>query len=124
MPGGSDLSISLHLLRGWLIVPVRVGARYTLEMVLDTGAPLSGISQGTANLLLPTGFLEPMQRRGNVYLLKQLSIQGQPIDDLEVRVLQRLTEVRAPGILGLDFLGRFEEIHCHVPSLTLTLTDP
>jgi hypothetical protein len=51
-------------------------------------------------------------------------VESQPIADLEVRILRRLTEVRAPAILGLDFLRRFDEIHCHVPSLTLTLTDP
>ena len=105
-------------------MPVQVGEEIRLEMVLDTGAPLSGLSREAADSLTASGFLEPIQGRASIYLLRALTIQGQPIDDLEVRVLRRLTEVRAPAILGLDFLGRFEEIHCHVPSLTLTLTDP
>ncbi len=72
MPGGRVLTVRLRPRRGWVVVPVQVGGAI-VEMVLDTGAPLSGISQQTADLLLPSNFLEPMQNRPGVYLLRQLT---------------------------------------------------
>jgi len=50
-----------------------------------------------------------------------LLLDGQPVDDLEVRISRRVTRVGADGVLGLDCLGRFTDVHFHVPSLGLTL---
>ncbi len=72
--------------------------------------------------LLRRGLLDPQQRPR--YVLRSWSIQGQPIPDIIVRVSTRVTQVGADGVLGLDFLGRFTDIHFHVPTRVLTLTGP
>ena len=88
-------------------------------MVLDTGSPLSGISFRTRDALASNGDLVPAGPRR--YLLRDLSIEGQPLPDLVVRLSQRASAVGADGMLGLDFLNTFTEIHLNVPTLWLTL---
>lgn len=41
-----------------------------------------------------------------------------------VRVSGTVGRIGAGGILGLDFLGQYEDIHFHVPSFRLTLNGP
>ncbi len=91
-------------------------------MVLDIGSPFSSIGESTREQLERNGLLEETGERR--YMLRGVVIQGQPIADLEVRLSRRVTQVRAMGVLGLDFLGRFTDIHFHVPSMRLTLTYP
>ncbi len=55
-------------------------------------------------------------------MLRLPVLEGFPIADLRVHVSRRVTIVGSQGILGLDFLRRFEHIHFHVPTLRLTLT--
>ncbi len=119
--GGRELSfhLLLHPTSWWLIVPLGLGDEASLSMVLDTGAPLSGISRRTRDGLAERSLLIPHGRRH--YLLRDLRIAGQPVPDLVVRESNRLTEVGADGAVGLDFLNRFTEIHCHIPSLWVTL---
>src|SRR6266852_697096 len=108
VPGASgSLSIqtTLHATKWWLIVPVEVGGLLTIEMVLDTGSPLSSISERLRGSLASMGVLEPVS--GRSYVLRDLKIQNQPIRDLRVRVSRRVTRVGADGVLGLDFLAQY-----------------
>jgi hypothetical protein len=91
-------------------------------MVLDTGSPMSTISAGTRDALQRQGLLRPVEGESNRFRLVELTIQGQPIADLTVRVSPITTRAGAAGTLGLDFLNRFELIQFHVPTLRLTLT--
>jgi len=118
----SDLVVQtvLHSRGWWVMVPVEVAGTVTVELVLDTGSLLSGISEATREMLATGGLLsEAGERR---FLLRNLTIQGQPAPDLVVRVSRRVAQAGARGVLGLDFLGKFTDIHFHIPSMRLTLT--
>ena len=52
----------------------------------------------------------------STYVIRNLAIEGQPVADLMVRISRRVTHVGADGVLGLDFLARFTDVHCHVPT--------
>ncbi len=118
--GGGELSIQAHLhpKRWWILVRVDVGGR-RFDMVLDTGSPLSSISQSMYDELSERGAISHVG--GRRYTVRRSTIEGQRITDLEVRISRRVTQVGADGVLGLDFLGRYTDIHFHVPSLRLTL---
>lgn len=119
---GPDLVVQtlVHPTNGWILVPLQVSTVVTIPMVLDTGSPLSSVSERTQQLLSSLGALRPLG--GRRYLLERLRIEGQPIDDLVVRLSRRVSQVGASGVLGLDFLRRFTDIHFHVPTLRLILT--
>lgn len=124
MPGdGGEVAIAtrLHARNRWILVPLRVGD-LGVNMVLDTGAPLTAISERTQALLHGAGLIESAGQ--GRFVLRDITIAGHPMPDLPVRVSRRVTEAGAEGVLGLDFLRRFTDIHFHVPSLVLTLTDP
>lgn len=124
MPDASGrlaVQTALHSTKWWLIIPLEIGGLLTIDMVLDTGSPLSSISERVRDLLVPTGYLDPISQ--TLYVLRSLNIQGQAIPDLRVRTSRRTTRVGADGVLGLDFLAQFTDVHFHVPSLRLTLTD-
>jgi len=46
------------------------------------------------------------------------------VPDLLVGVAARLDRMQIVGLLGLDFLGLFEDIHFNLPSLRLRLVPP
>jgi hypothetical protein len=121
--GDGDLLIqaTLHATNRWVIIPVDIAANYALDMVLDTGSPLSAISRQSHQELTSAGRLTPVDEPRRRYVLQGLSIQGQLIADLVVRVSLRVSQVGADGVLGLDFLQRFREVCFDVPSLRLTL---
>ena len=122
VPGeGGELSVQAHFhpRLWWVLVSLEVGGQ-SIDMVLDTGSPLSSISQATYDKLSGTGAIERLS--GNRYLLRRPVIDGQDIRDLIVRLSRRVTQVGADGVLGLDFLGHYTDIHFHVPSLRLTLS--
>jgi hypothetical protein len=120
----TELSIqtSLHRPNQWIIVPLLVDGRADLRMVLDTGAPFSAISEEIRDGLLAAGLLGTAGSR--LYVLRNVEIQGQPIPDLPVLVSARVAQVGAQGVLGLNFLRQFTDVHFHVPTLRLTLTRP
>ena len=113
------IELQLHPRRWWLLVPMEVG-EHTVRMVLDTGSPLSSISEDTYDALSDTDRIARVGR--DTYLLRAPTIQEQTIADLRVRISRRVSRVGADGALGLDFLGRFTDVHFHVPSLRLTLS--
>jgi hypothetical protein len=118
--GSLVVQTSLHRRGWWVLVPLVVANTVTIEMVLDTGSLLSGVSEATQQTLAANGLLEPSGERR--FVLRRLAIQGQPVPDLVVRPSRRVTQAGASGVLGLDFFGRFTDIHFHVPSMRLTLT--
>ena len=101
---GGELSFRTWLQpkRLWLTVPVEIGGRLTLDMVLDTGSPASGLSARSWSALTARGLLDPSGSRWHT--LRQLAIEGQAIPDLAVRVSPRATELGADGIPGADVL--------------------
>ncbi len=112
----------MHPRNKWILVPVDVAKAIMLWMVLDTGAPFSSISEDTRDDLLRMERLHPL--RGGWYELRGPQIEGQFVSSVPVRLSQRVTQVGADGVLGLDFLQQFTDVHFHTPSLTLTLTSP
>jgi hypothetical protein len=102
------------------MVPVEVAGRITLDMVLDTGSPASGLSARSWNALAERGLLA--RPDGRTHILPEVKIEEQTIPALAVRLSPRATELGADGILGLTFLGQFRTITFDVPSMRLTLT--
>jgi hypothetical protein len=73
--------------------------------------------------LLAAGLLQP--RPGtDIYHITDLSVDGQPLPDLEARASRTVSRLGLDGLIGLDFLLHFEHIHFHVPTLHLILSNP
>ena len=106
----------------WLTLRLYIQGHAGPLMVLDTAAPFSAISESARDSLAAQGLLGPV--RGRHYLLRNLTIQGQSVPDLRVGLSLRVTQLGVDGLLGLNFFGLFTEIHCHVPSLRITLSRP
>lgn len=117
-----EIQAKLDPANRWVLIDLDIGADLTVDMVLDTGSPLSTISAGTRSKLARLGRLHPVPDAVNRFLFNDLQIQNQPIGDLIVRVSPVTTRAGAEGTLGLDFLTRFETIQFHVPTLHLTLS--
>lgn len=122
MPG-DDLSIQARLHRSglWIVVPITIGPLPDLAMVLDSGSPVSAISPETAAALSTLGLLAPAQRPRYQHRLTSLTVQGQQLPDLEVRILSRLSRLQVVGLLGLDFLSQFKAVHYYVETRRLIL---
>ena len=63
-------------------------------------------------------------RSERTYTLTELTVDGQPLPPLPIRVSGALGLISAGGILGLDFFAQYEDVHFHVPSFRLTLDGP
>lgn len=100
------------------MVPL-IAAEASLDMVLDTGSPLSTISLDTRDRLLPLGCLEQVAPRR--YTLAGISLGGQALPALTVHLSRTVTRVGAQGTLGLNFLQQFREVCFDVPSMRLIL---
>lgn len=129
MAGSGELTFSASLdpRLGWLIVSVQVGELVEdrfLSMALSTLTAQSAISVPTRNLLLPTGHLTTLPTREDRYVLRDLQIDGQSIPDLEVGISGLATRAGVSGLLGLNFFQQFVDVHVHLPTLELRLTDP
>ena len=122
---GGEIAVqaALHPSGNWITLPLTVGGLLHLDMVLDTGSPVSVISPKARDDLLGRQLLDP-STEGIRYRLAQLSVHEQPLPPLMVRVLPRLTRLQVDGLLGLDFLRLFEHVHFHVPTLQLVLELP
>lgn len=119
-PGEIAIQARLHPSGRWITIPVDISRVYPISAVLDTGAPVSAISPGVEQELSRRGLLQPgsLPRR---FGLSELSSQDQELPDLEVAVINRLERLGVDGLLGLDFLTKFEHIHFHTRSLQLVL---
>jgi hypothetical protein len=138
MPGG-EISIltTLHPTGLWITVPITVAQRVTLFMVLDPGSPASAISPVAVQTLRNWQLIRAVDedtRAVQSHLLTDLDVQGQPLPDVRVQVLARLARLarwrirdvplEIDGLLGLDFLGQFVDIHFNVPTMRLRLVYP
>jgi len=124
VPGGSgDITVQTwsHPRYGWIIIPLEIGGDLVIDMVLSTYPPISYVSERSRDTLVGLGFAERMGDQQ--CLLRNVRIEGQRVADFEVRVRRTVVQT-ADGILGLDFLNQFTDVHFHVPTLRLTLTDP
>ena len=107
---------------GWVMVPLFV-AQIQLRMMLNTGSPRSVISEAARDTLIQNELLPPQQLAG--YTLTPVALAGQRISDLPVRVRGPVfARAHVDGMLGLDFLRQFTEIHFDVAAFRLTLTLP
>jgi hypothetical protein len=61
--------------------------------------------------------------RPGLHQASQAIIGGQAVVDVQSRVSRRVTSLGLDGLLGLDFLGRFTDVHFNVPTMLLTLSD-
>ena len=55
------------------------------------------------------------------YQLPSLTAEGQPLPDLAVRVLPRLTRLQVDELIGLDYLTQFHRVCFHVTEGLLSL---
>lgn len=122
---GGEISVraDLHPSGNWITVPISVAGLISLAMVLDTGSAVSAISPAAKDVLGARGLVLP-RGDGDGLLLTQLTVQGQALPDLVVRVLPRLARLGIDGLVGLDFLRAFERVSFHVPTLRLVLSLP
>ena len=119
--GEIEVDCDIHPSGHWITLGIAVGAELVDPyMVLDSASPVSVISPGARDELERQGLL-PSSNQRNDYLLTHLSVQGQPLPDITVRVLPRLTRLGVDGLLGLDFFQMFEEVCFRTQSLRLTL---
>jgi ribosomal protein S19E (S16A) len=101
------------------MIAVSVANRISIEMAVNPGVPRSSISAATRHRLIMEEIVPPREER--TYILSNVQIEGQPVPPLHVRVSAVLRRVGVGGIVGLDFLGQYEDIHFHVPTFRLTL---
>ena len=124
----------LHPTGLWVTVPLTVDGRVTLWMVLDTGSPASAISPTAEQTLLDSQLVRAAGEQNRQHVLTGVAVQGQALPDLRVRVMRRLgrfpyrelggLSLAIDGLLGLDFLSQFEDIHFNVSQMRLLLTGP
>ena len=121
MPDAVEIVIDAwqHPRYGWVMVSMEVGRGILLHMALNPGVPASSISLRTQQSLIANEVLPPIAQRH--YVLHNATVQQQPLPPLHVRV-SRINRPGADGLLGLDFLRQFTDIHVHVPTFRLTLS--
>jgi hypothetical protein len=124
MPGGEiTIQARFHVnpLGRWITFTITSAGRFDLAMVLDSGAPISALNPVVAAELTDLGLLARPRSRRYEHRLTALTVSGQPLADLDLRILPRLTELGIDGLLGLDFLAQFIWVRFHVPALRLFL---
>ncbi len=122
---GGEISTEgrIHGSGRWVTFPLLVGGTQVLWMVLDTGAPVSALNPRIKDELEHRSLLSPSPRP-NLYRLRDLEFGGKQVADMEVGVVRRLERLDIEGVLGLDFLSNFQDIHFNLPSLRLRLVPP
>lgn len=121
MPGAIEIVIDTwqHPRFGWVMIPVEVSAGVVLDLAFNPGIPASSMTVRTQQWLIEKEVLPPIEQRW--YVLRDAMVQQQPLPPFQVRV-SRINRPGADGILGLDFMRQFTDIHFHVPTFRLTLT--
>lgn len=107
-----------HRRYGWVMVPIRVGGTVRLYLALNPGVIRSSITTKAREALVQEELLPPVAQRQ--FVLSDVESQGQRLPPLHVRV-SRFRYGDIDGLLGLDFLRQFTDIHFHVPTFRLTL---
>ncbi|MGI8550710.1 MAG: hypothetical protein ACR2PL_07975 [Dehalococcoidia bacterium] len=106
--------------RGWIVVPTLVGGMFELRWILNTGHAMSSLSTATGAVLSALGHLDHMEGRN--YRLRDVTLADQRVPDHQVRSGQAVNLLALEGILGLDFLRQFHDVHFNVPAGLLTLS--
>jgi hypothetical protein len=101
------------------VVLLGVGQDYGLEMLPNPFTPRSTISRTALEDLDFRGLLP--SDRGARFALRNLSIAGWRVPDIEVSVGAAATLLRVDGILGFDFFARFAEIRFNPRTFVMTL---
>jgi hypothetical protein len=109
-----------HPRYGWVMLTLGIVGSDKFDLVLNTGLPASGMSAAMRDKLIMSEVLPPLDARS--YVLPGLSLDGNSIPDLLVRVRPRLAQLGVDGTLGLDFLRQFTNIEFNVPTLRFTFT--
>ena len=107
------------------MVTLDVADSEPLRLVLDTGTVHSAIgASAQGRLLRANAITESGDTLGArpIYRLGGLSIEGQLIPDLNVVVSNRATMLGIDGMLGLNFLALFSDVHFSVDEMRVTLT--
>ena len=92
-------------------------------MGLNPGLGVSLLTPSAQEELLMYGLLQSTGRRGR-FRLGQLTVNDQPLPDLDVYISRHMERLGVDGMVGLDLLLRFEHVHLHVPTLHLILQNP
>jgi hypothetical protein len=104
---------------GWICIALVLDGVFTLDMLLS-GYHHSIIRRD----VLPTlPHLFRSTRPGYFEMLK-VSLGEEPIIGLEVRPSPLIQRLGADGMLGMDFLERFTDVHLDVRRLRLTFSGP
>ena len=120
-----SFELSVHPRGFWLSVILQVAGSDDLQLVIDTGSPVSSLSEGVLSALLADGLLTPTGESyaaSPIYRLSRLSVEGQAFPDTDVHRGNRATLLRIDGVLGLDFLYKFGRISFETDKMRLTLT--
>jgi hypothetical protein len=109
----------VHVTTGLIVAPVRVGAIYRLELVLNTGYLVSAISRGARDSLLALGHLGHIS--GRYYRLHDISVSGVALPPLDMRLNAAIARLDIEAIMGLDFLNQFREVRFDTQTRQMTL---
>ena len=101
------------------VVLLGVGQDFGLEMLPNPFTPRSSISRMALADLDHRGLLQA--DRGVRFPLRELSIAGWSVPDIEVSVRPAATLLRVDGILGFDFFRKFTEIRFDTRTFVMTL---
>ena len=104
---------------GFIVVRFTVGAIYPLRLVLNTGFVMTCLTLSARDNLTAFGHLRDTGERFPV--LHDLSLGGRPLAPLPVRVNAAVARIAPEGMLGLNFLRQFREIHFDTETGRLTL---
>jgi hypothetical protein len=119
-----ELEPSFETVRGrrLLVVRLNVGLDIAWDMIPNPTVAQSRIRpRAVEELRSHEG--DPA-RRGNLLILRNLTIAGQPVADLPVLVDPAVSRLRMDGILGLDFFEQFEEVRWQPRTRLVTLIEP
>ena len=92
---------------------------YRIEFVLNSGYLASALNLRSRTVLTAMGLLRPIDERFSV--LTDLTTAGQSLPDLAIHASRALELIDVEGMLGLDFLQQFTDIHFNAPSGRLIL---
>lgn len=117
--GGSiSVDIVTHPL-GLILIPFKVGSLYGLNLILNTGFPISCLTPGVRDTLAALGHVRPLT--GRMFRLGDLRLEGHALPDLDVRVNAGVARLGADGVVGLNFFDQFHEVCFDVETRRLTL---
>jgi len=104
---------------GLLVVTIQVGLDFGLEFLPALTQRRSTIGRSTRAEMLARGEIEPASR--SPFRLRHLSIDSQPIPDVEVRVSPFPDLIKVDGMLGADFFRNYSHVNWDPDTNLVTL---